>query len=241
MRIKLSLLFLLTWAFALAQPNRLDSKGRKQGLWSKPFPGSTQVRYRGEFQDDVPVKTFTYFYENGRKRAEHIYRGKTGVCYAKEYNEEGQLLAEGLFKKEKRDSIWTFYTGDKILLQREGYQNGIKHGESILYYENGKVAERKTYVNDQLQGPWTQAYDDGTPKAKGNYKNDLLDGEVLYYGLTGKLAAKGMMVNGLKEGVWYFFDLDGKLERKATYHQGREKLPPGAKPAQAEEDNKEDE
>jgi antitoxin component YwqK of YwqJK toxin-antitoxin module len=234
-------LFLLVLCAALtgawAQTNRVDSKGRKQGKWVKYHDKTQVIRYKGEFQDDIPINTFVYYHLSGIPKAEHSYRGKTNVCYAREYNEQGKRVAEGLYNHQKRDSVWTYYNDQGLVLQRETYVKGILNGESLLYYENGQVAERKSYLNDQLHGPWEQWFEDGLPKAKANYVNGLMEGEATYYGLLGKVAAKGKFEQGLKHGPWYFFTIDGKLEKKVIYNRGQEKRPPKAsEPPQASED-----
>jgi antitoxin component YwqK of YwqJK toxin-antitoxin module len=213
---------------AWGQTNRVDSKGRKQGKWVKYYEGNQVIRYKGEFQNDIPINTFVYYHPNGIPKAEHTYRGTTNVCMAKEYNEQGQRVAMGLYNNQKRDSIWTFYHEKGHVLQREGYAKGVLNGESTLYYENGQLAERKSYVNDQLNGPWEQWYEDGLPKAKGMYVNGLMEGEATYYGIVGKVAAKGKFEHGLKHGPWYFFTIDGKLDKKVIYNRGQEKRQPNA-------------
>ena len=44
--------------------NEVDSKGRKQGVWKKPY-GNGYFMYEGEFKDDQPVGTFKRYYEDG--------------------------------------------------------------------------------------------------------------------------------------------------------------------------------
>ena len=71
---------------ALSQANFTDASGRKQGKWEKKYE-SGKIRYTGTFKNDIPVGTFTYFFEReGGKMSEINYRGTTGVGYAKLYH-----------------------------------------------------------------------------------------------------------------------------------------------------------
>ncbi len=58
--------------------NQTDSKGRKQGPWRKLERGV--LKYEGQFRDDKPVGTFTYYYDNKSiKAVSHFESGGTGV------------------------------------------------------------------------------------------------------------------------------------------------------------------
>ena len=54
------LLFLSGFVFS-QEINKVDSKGRKQGVWQKTYPNSRAIEYKGQFKDDKPVGTFYYF------------------------------------------------------------------------------------------------------------------------------------------------------------------------------------
>ena len=60
---KLLLLFALFTGFAAAaQVNHTDQKGQKQGKWVKTYE-SGKKRYEGYFKNNIPVGTFTYYFE----------------------------------------------------------------------------------------------------------------------------------------------------------------------------------
>ena len=53
------IIFLLTFliSFIGIGQNQIDSKGRKQGPWSKTYPKSKVYEYKGQFKDNKPYLT----------------------------------------------------------------------------------------------------------------------------------------------------------------------------------------
>ena len=98
---KLLLLFALFTGFtAVAQVNHTDQKGLKQGKWVKTYE-SGKKRYEGYFKNNIPVGTFTYYFEReGGIMSEIVYRGETGSGFAKAYHTNGIMQAEGLYKNQ---------------------------------------------------------------------------------------------------------------------------------------------
>jgi antitoxin component YwqK of YwqJK toxin-antitoxin module len=220
--IKSLLLVMLLPIWAFAQFNQFDARGLKHGEWRKNFDNSKQLRYKGQFEHGVEVGTFVYFHENGKVRTENVYRGKTGICYSKHYSSKGILIAEGLYVKNERDSTWRFYSDALgILISEENFKLGKRHGKVITFFKDGKVAELVHYVDGVKNGEWVQNYEDGRPKVRGEYVNGNLHGEVTYFSdISGKQQAKGNYLNGLRDGVWIFWDEDGRPERREVYERG---------------------
>ena len=75
----LTMLFALVSLSVCAQGNFTDASGKKQGKGVKKYE-SGKTRYTGTFKNDIPVGTFTYYFEReGGKMSEIFYRGTTGV------------------------------------------------------------------------------------------------------------------------------------------------------------------
>ena len=64
MRNKLFMMLMVISPFINAQINKVDEKGKKQGVWEKTYPRSKVLHYKGQFKDDKPVGTFQYFYSS---------------------------------------------------------------------------------------------------------------------------------------------------------------------------------
>jgi len=75
------------------------------------------------FLDDLDVKIFKHFYENGKLEIEaEIKNGLKHGAY-KEYFETGELKMEGKYKADKKDGIWKQYNNDGKLLAKRRYKD----------------------------------------------------------------------------------------------------------------------
>lgn len=43
------------------------------------------------------------------------------------------------------EGVWKTYTSEGMLIAISEYQNGLKHGERIWYYDSGKICSKEIY------------------------------------------------------------------------------------------------
>ena len=215
------ILFLLSSIISLSQGiNQIDAQGRKQGVWKKSYENG-QIRYEGNFKNDQPVGEFRYYHPNGKLKA-IIRHTNDGYSSAAElYNENGILVAKGFFYDEHKDKTWEYFNEKNgKLISIENYQQGIPHGDWIVYFkEDTVVTEIFTFVHGQKEGPWKQFFPDGKLKLDANYLHHQLDGPYTLYSPEGKELVHGNYQNGKKIGEWKFFTDDGKLKRIEWYDE----------------------
>lgn len=204
---------------AFAQVNQTNARGEKQGLWEKFYEDSDQLRYRGEFQNGVPVGTFTYWHGNGKRMSVIDYRGTTGVGYATMFSYDGWKMAEGLFRGQEKDSVWTYYGPGGQMVSRETWVDGAKNGQEKTFYHDGKVAEVVNWSHGLREGLWIRKYNDGEMRARGTYQNDTLHGDIMYFDQNGRPEWVGTYVHGVKDGVWTTFE-GGEPVFRETYDMG---------------------
>jgi antitoxin component YwqK of YwqJK toxin-antitoxin module len=208
--------------FAQEVTNKTDASGKKQGKWIK-YDENKKKMYEGTFENNIPVGLFIYYYDTGTPWSKTVFSQNGKVARTKMYDAGGNLIGEGKYVSEKKDSLWKFYGGEEFkLVSEETYSNGIKNGPSKVYYSNGQVSEDKTWKNGKLEGPCKKYFESGTIKYMGQYTADKLEGKVTYYHPNGKVDAQGVYKNDLKEGVWTYYKDDGiTVKRKDTYLNGR--------------------
>lgn len=206
--------------FAQIGANYADEKG-KQGFWVGVDSTKKKI-YEGHFVNDKPVGTFTYYYNNGSKKSEATFSPNGSQVYAKMYNIGGTFIAEGQYLNEKKDSLWRFYDAKNgKLLSTSFYRNGLKHGESKVYYPNGNVVESKMWLNGVAEGPCKKYFNNGQLRYDGNYHNNLVHGTLKFYFTNGKLYATGDYVNDLKHGDWVYNKKEGGFDHKEVYRHGK--------------------
>lgn len=215
MKIRTLILFLFISVFAFAQndaPNRIDAKGKKQGLWKKYEKGV--LVYEGNFVNDVPTGEFKYYHANGKlKSVSNFINGTTRVKTTL-YHENGQKSAEGIFVDQIKDGEWNYYNNAGRLIKTESYKNGVKHGPWRTYSsQTGTLLEEMNYQDGQLNGEWDIYYANGDISSKINYINGKRNGVTESY-YTGKaIMSKGVYHDDFKIGTWEYFDADGKLRK----------------------------
>lgn len=209
--------------FLIAQnaPNTIDANGMKQGEWAK-YNTEGKIIYKGAFENDIPVGTFTYYFENGKQKAVMTYNPDiVDEATAVTYHRNGKKSAMGVYMNKKRHGLWKFFDEEENMISEETYVNGIKTGLWKVYYFDGTINEETTYAEDHKNGPWKQYFTDGRIKLQGTYVNDLLEGEAIYYHPDGKVMIRGSYIKNLKNGKWVFFDEDGKMVQEQEYEMGR--------------------
>jgi antitoxin component YwqK of YwqJK toxin-antitoxin module len=227
------LVFLISFfIFLMSQfdaQNLIDAKGLKQGAWSKVYPGTSVLQYSGQFKDNVPTGTFTYFYETGKTKAIIVHGDKALRSEAYFYYPSGKLMTFGIYRNQKKDSIWSNYNENQDLVYTETFQNDLLNGNKTTYYlsdaTQGKtnvIASVANYLNDKLSGEYTEYFMNGTIKTKGQYKDDVMDGVWLKNNPNGSKMMEERFKNGKTHGWQYSFDESGKESGKSYYYNGEE-------------------
>ena len=80
------------------------------------------------------------------------------------------------------------------------YEQSIRQGEAIFYWENGNVKEKRNYVNDKVFGTVTSFYENGKMKELYSIEDGRRDGPATYYDSTGNLIEDVMFENGVRKG-----------------------------------------
>lgn len=66
------------------------------------------------------------------------------------YYKNGRTRAEGLFEDEQMQGEWIFYRESGQLWQTGNFINGKKHGEWIRFNRAGEVEYHEQFVEDKL-------------------------------------------------------------------------------------------
>jgi antitoxin component YwqK of YwqJK toxin-antitoxin module len=221
--------------------NQVDSKGRKQGAWSKNYPNG-QVRYAGQFKNDKPIGTFQYFNNNGVLMSKVEHREKD-TAYAEFYHDGIAIMSSGKYYKQERVGIWKYFDGEGDITSQCIYLNGKKHGPERIYFKDGRTAKELSYTHGFKQGQVTEFFPSGKVKFKGTYVDDNLDGEVEYFHPNGAPKALGNYQHAVKNNTWTLYDGHGKVKTIQFYKDGRliwSKTPEQLKQEKAAKENNSD-
>ncbi len=213
--------------FSFGQVNEHDDEGKKHGEWVKYYERSSVPRYEGQFNHGRPVGKFTYRYPSSKIRSIVIHERDSPRSEAYFYHENKELLAHGIYKNQKKDSVWTHFRPSGHLSFKETYENGQLNGKRTTYYgpnvrRKGEpaVLREAHYENDRLNGPVIEYFPDGIVKLKGKYKQGRFDGKIHKNHPNGRTMILERWKNRQKHGWWITYDEQGKELGRAYYRHG---------------------
>lgn len=208
--------------------NVTDTKGLKQGPWAKVYPGTKVYQYKGQFKDDKPVGTFTYYYPSSKLKAIVKHLEETNRSEAIYYHENGLIMSKGIYKDLKKDSIWMNYGPSGRLSNKETYKNDLLDGKKTVFYvpedpedKSQLVMSISNYKEGKMDGEYAEYFEGGSLKVKGAYVMDRKSGLWVSYDVTGSKMTEETYRNGLKHGWCMAFDESGKVVGKQYYLDGR--------------------
>ncbi len=203
--------------------NKVDANGKKQGPWEKKYPKSLVSQYKGQFKDDKPVGTFTYYYPSNKVQAIIKNTPNSSRSSAIFYHESGVVLSKGIYMNMKKDSIWLNFAPSGRLSTSETYKNDKLNGQKIIYFlaedlsdRSLRIASTSNYIDGLMNGERIEYFESGTIKTKGNYKNNKKTG----IWVTNHPNGKPMNTERYKDGVlhgWCTVQNEGGVETGRVY------------------------
>jgi antitoxin component YwqK of YwqJK toxin-antitoxin module len=223
-----NLLFFLLIAVQGISQNFIDANGKKQGQWSKLYPGTKVYQYKGQFKDDKPVGTFMYYYQSSKLKAIVKHIEGSNRSEAQFYHDNGVIMSKGIYLDLKKDSVWSNFGPTGRLSNKETYKADVLHGKKTIFFvsedPNDKsqiVSSISNYKEGLLEGEFVEYFDGGSMKEKGNYLNGKKSGFWMKYSITGSIMIEECFKEGLRNGWTKSFDESGKEVGKQYYLQGR--------------------
>ncbi|MEZ4803747.1 MAG: toxin-antitoxin system YwqK family antitoxin [Gelidibacter sp.] len=201
--------------------NQLDNNGERHGPWKKNFEKTDQPKYEGTFEHGKEVGTFKFYkLVEGKSKlsATREFLPDSDKINVKFFSSKGKLISEGMMSDKLFIGKWIYYQNKSngILMIENYNQNGILEGEKLVYYENGKIAEKSIYINGQIDGISYWYSENGNILKEFTYKNGQLHGMAKYYDIDGKLLAEGLYRNDKKHGIWKYYE-NGELKEEKDF------------------------
>ncbi|MGC6429661.1 MAG: toxin-antitoxin system YwqK family antitoxin [Jejuia sp.] len=223
--MKRSLLVVLLLVFSMqftAQTfNQYNENGKRHGVWRKYFDGTKVLRYEGTFKNGKEIGTFK-FYKNVKGEAvlsaTRAFSDNTDLAEVTFFASSGKIISQGMMRGKTYIGLWKYYqkNSDKLLTVENYNDNGALHGERIVFYDNGEIAEKAFYKEDKLHGEAFNYSLKGVMLKSLIYKDGELHGEAKFYNPKGELIAKGIYKEGKKHGVWTYFE-NGEIVNTKTF------------------------
>ncbi len=171
----------------------------------------------GYYLNGKPVKTWTYYYLNGKEKS--IEKLKDSVNYIWSFWLNDSLHTQTI--REGNGELFTYFTNGN---PKEWYhfQNGLKHGYFEEFLVSGNLALKGYFENGDKDSTWTYSYYTGTTEKISNYKNGLLDGPYVYYYDNQVLNVSGYYSQGKKTGKWTWYTNQGNRDMEGDFKDDKQ-------------------
>jgi antitoxin component YwqK of YwqJK toxin-antitoxin module len=208
--------------------NKLDDKGKKDGLWKGVYEESKRPRYEGTFYKGKEVGVFTFFDNTKTNKiiATREFNAKDNAAYTIFYDKNKNKVSEGKVVNKLYEGQWKYYhRASTSIMTLENYKNGKLEGLRTVFYPDGKTAEETNYKNNNKEGICKIYTQNGELIEESNYKNNSYNGVAVFSDTEGNLVSKGNFVNGKKSEIWQFYE-KGKLvkETNMSFPEQKSKL-----------------
>ena len=121
----------------------------------------------------------------------------------------------------KRGSDVPFTGREKAKLENKiieyDVKDGYKHGEFILYFENGNIEMQGQLDSNRNIGKWSYYFPDGQLESAGSFNLDIPDGKWIWNFPDGKRKEDGEYNNGIRIGKWRQYDENGNITFEHDY------------------------
>jgi len=203
--------------------NKLDSEGKKHGLWKGFYDASKRLRYEGTFDHGKEVGLFKFFDDTkaGTVIATREFNNNDNSCYTIFYNQKSNKVSEGKVINKSFEGEWKYYHEDSPeIMTIEFYKNNKLNGNRKVFYKSGKIAEETMYTNGIKNGTYKKNAENGVVLEETNYVNGEYDGLAIFKNPDNEIVGQGIFKNGKKTGMWKLFE-KGKLIDVNMNNQGK--------------------
>jgi antitoxin component YwqK of YwqJK toxin-antitoxin module len=212
---------ILTQSFAQNVKNQFDGDGKRHGLWTKNYYQTDQKRYEGEFKHGKEVDTFKYYRLNKGKSvlsAIKVFNEKDSLADVIFYASNKKIISKGQMNGKRFTGKWVFYhnNSDRVMTIENYNNDGQLHGERLVYYKNGAIAEKSSYKNGKLEGLYEWFTENKVLLRISNYTNGQLNGKTTNYDANGEKDSEGLYKNDKKAGIWNYYE-NGVITKKIDH------------------------
>lgn len=122
----------------------------------------------------------------------------------KAYYKNGQISRQYKVKNGELNGEYVVYFSNGKIAEKEYYEFGVSENETIYYWENGNIKRISHYKNDHLHGTYKEFYANGKVKEEAEYLNGDRVGKQSFYDNTGKKIKENIIFNDTSVKTVYF-------------------------------------
>lgn len=123
------------------------------------------------------------------------------------------------------DKVYMWYTSQKLIETRGGFDGKLIHGPYRSFYLNNQLMEQGEICYGLRHGEWKYWYADGRLKEVISWKKGLKHGGYTVYNEQGYVMARGHFKRDKLHGSFCTYSSTGKMLEKKKYRNGAEVIP----------------
>ena len=132
------------------------------------------------------------------------------------WNENGRVVAEGVFHNNRRQGTWTRY---------HAANDSDLFGEAPFDQFTGGFVSQAEFEGGKLHGTWTIADAKGRKVVDWEFADGVRNGRSVWFFASGRPLREVEYRSGVIDGELVQHNAEGKVVRKDTYQQGRKIAP----------------
>jgi antitoxin component YwqK of YwqJK toxin-antitoxin module/tetratricopeptide (TPR) repeat protein len=214
------------------------AQGLAEGEW-KYFHPNGKLRKKGSYKSGKSVGVWEEFFESGSPDTytEFDQEGKE-EGKLKQFNQEGKLVFELLYKKGELDGYSTYNAEGEVLNSAQikagklwldverldgskwisgNYVRNQKAGEWKYYDDYGLLSTIENYLDGSMEGAYRSYHPNGQLQVETTYSNGSMDGYYKKYYANGQLEEEGWMKEGNRQGIWKSYYEEGTVSSEKYY------------------------
>lgn len=110
-----------------------------------------------------------------------------GMLELKDDWQPPQVVSEGNYLNGYKTGVWTTYDRSGQKRVDESFEAGVRNGQSIIYYPDGKPLMQITWTKGRIDGPAKTFYPDGKVCEEGTWRFDYWQEEYRLFDRNGHL------------------------------------------------------
>ncbi|MBA3971411.1 MAG: hypothetical protein H0X46_04590 [Bacteroidetes bacterium] len=138
-----------------------------------------------------------------------------------DYTVKADIFSEQKKIRVNEELIYFWYSSNKILETKGGYDGKLLHGGYTSYYLTKELKEKGTFTKGLKHGKWMRWYENGKIAEINCWKNGIKNGVFKNFDAKGNLLLETEFKNGKLNGTETVYE-NGVLVRKRNFRNGGE-------------------
>ena len=210
----------------------IDENNDKHGSYIEWYDNNN-IAYQSTYHHGVESNIRRYYGTGEKALEDNVYYYPTGVTLAipkddnfELFDENGNSLGLGklhnhIFKNNQGIVGCQLDFNGNLIDCFVSYQNNLKHGFSIKWYNSGHLKEKSYFINDKIHGVNEGWHTNGKLHFRKYYKLGMeIDLYQIFY-TNSNLYLTGWFDEGNKLGFWHTWHNNGQLQREEFYYNNK--------------------